>query len=231
MELAYVLVYVGLALMVLLSGIGSAIGVSKGGNATIGALKKREDAFGSYMLLSALPGTQGLYGFAGFFVMNLKLGYARGRNHGTWCCFSRRRPFSWPGCTLFGHSAGQHCRQRYRRDQLRIRRVRKDHGAGRVPRIIRDRGLCRDLFDQQLDLTTAHVPSLRAGTAFQCGGHPASGTASNGWPFSGRSAGSGLSRRRDLFGREIIFEARRRESKNYGIFTRLLYGHGIWKIR
>ncbi|MDD4193234.1 MAG: V-type ATP synthase subunit K [Mangrovibacterium sp.] len=74
MDLAYVLVYVGLALMVLLSGIGSAIGVSKGGNATIGALKKREDAFGSYMLLSALPGTQGLYGFAGFFVMNLKLG-------------------------------------------------------------------------------------------------------------------------------------------------------------
>lgn len=67
------LVYTGLALMVLLSGIGSAIGVSKGGNATIGALKKREDAFGSYMLLSALPGTQGLYGFAGFFVLNLKL--------------------------------------------------------------------------------------------------------------------------------------------------------------
>ena len=73
MELAYVLVYVGLALMVLLSGIGSAIGVTKGGNATVGALKKREDAFGSYMLLSALPGTQGLYGFAGFFVLNLKL--------------------------------------------------------------------------------------------------------------------------------------------------------------
>ncbi len=73
MDLAYILVYVGLALMVLLSGIGSAIGVSKGGNATIGALKKREEAFGSYMLLSALPGTQGLYGFAGFFVLNLKL--------------------------------------------------------------------------------------------------------------------------------------------------------------
>ena len=30
------------------------------------------DAFGSYMLLSALPGTQGLYGFAGFFVINSK---------------------------------------------------------------------------------------------------------------------------------------------------------------
>ena len=73
MDLAYILIYIGLALMVLLSGIGSAIGVSKGGNATIGALKKREEAFGSYMLLSALPGTQGLYGFAGFFVLNMKL--------------------------------------------------------------------------------------------------------------------------------------------------------------
>ncbi len=62
--------YLGLGLMVGLAGIGSAIGVSIGGNATIGALKKNESAFGSYMLLSALPGTQGLYGFAGFFIIN-----------------------------------------------------------------------------------------------------------------------------------------------------------------
>ncbi len=65
-----ILAYAGLALMLVLSGIGSAIGVSMGGNATVGALKKNPDAFGSYMLLSALPGTQGLYGFAGFFVIN-----------------------------------------------------------------------------------------------------------------------------------------------------------------
>ena len=64
------LAYTGLALMLFLAGIGSAIGVSMGGNATVGALKKNPDAFGSYMLLSALPGTQGLYGFAGFFVIN-----------------------------------------------------------------------------------------------------------------------------------------------------------------
>ncbi|MBN2699481.1 MAG: V-type ATP synthase subunit K [Bacteroidales bacterium] len=58
--------------MLILSGIGSAIGVSMGGNATVGALKKNPGAFGNYMLLSALPGTQGLYGFAGFFVINSK---------------------------------------------------------------------------------------------------------------------------------------------------------------
>jgi len=70
MTTALILAYVGLALMVGLAGTGSAIGVVTGGNATIGALKKKDDAFGSYMLLSALPGTQGLYGFAGFFIIN-----------------------------------------------------------------------------------------------------------------------------------------------------------------
>lgn len=64
------LAYIGLGIMVFLSGIGSAIGVSIGGQSAIGALKRREEAFGNYMLLSALPGTQGLYGFAGFFIIN-----------------------------------------------------------------------------------------------------------------------------------------------------------------
>jgi V/A-type H+/Na+-transporting ATPase subunit K len=72
MNTPIIIAYIGLALMVFLSGIGSAIGVVMGGNATIGALKKKDDAFGSYMLLSALPGTQGLYGFAGFFIINSK---------------------------------------------------------------------------------------------------------------------------------------------------------------
>lgn len=70
---AVILAYTGIGLMIGLSGVGSAIGVSIGGKATLGALKKNEEAFGSYMLLSALPGTQGLYGFAGFFILNGKL--------------------------------------------------------------------------------------------------------------------------------------------------------------
>ena len=60
MTTAVILAYIGIALMIALAGIGSAIGVSIGGSATIGALKKNEGAFGKYMLLSALPGTQGL---------------------------------------------------------------------------------------------------------------------------------------------------------------------------
>ncbi|WP_198952494.1 hypothetical protein [Mucilaginibacter sp. MD40] len=58
--------------MIILPGIGSAIGVSIGSNATIGALKKRPDAFGNYMLLSALSGTHGLFGFAAFFIFYSK---------------------------------------------------------------------------------------------------------------------------------------------------------------
>ena len=65
-----VLAYIGLGLMVGLAGVGSIYGVSISGNAAIGAMKKDPDSFGNYMVLSALPSTQGLYGFVGYFVMS-----------------------------------------------------------------------------------------------------------------------------------------------------------------
>ncbi len=61
------LAYLGIALMIGLSGIGSAFGVTITGNAAVGALKK-VDKFGNFIVLTALPGTQGLYGFAGYFI-------------------------------------------------------------------------------------------------------------------------------------------------------------------
>lgn len=70
MGVAIILAYIGIGIMIGLSGVGSAIGVSTAGSAAVGALKKNESAFGSYMLLSALAGTQGLYGFGGFFLIN-----------------------------------------------------------------------------------------------------------------------------------------------------------------
>ncbi|NPA36070.1 MAG: V-type ATP synthase subunit K [Chlorobi bacterium] len=65
---AIVLAYTGIGIMLALTGIGSAYGVTIGGNAAIGAMKKNSDAFGNYLVLSALPGTQGLYGFGAFFI-------------------------------------------------------------------------------------------------------------------------------------------------------------------
>ncbi|HOP14065.1 V-type ATP synthase subunit K [Lentimicrobium sp.] len=64
-----ILAYIGVGLMIGLAGIGSAFGVSIGGNASLGALKKNPDAFGNFLVLSALPGTQGLYGFMGYFIL------------------------------------------------------------------------------------------------------------------------------------------------------------------
>ena len=68
-SLPLILAFTGIGVLVALAGCGSVMGTSYGAMATIGALKKRPDAFGSYMILSALPGTQGLYGFAGYFIM------------------------------------------------------------------------------------------------------------------------------------------------------------------
>lgn len=62
------LAYVGIALMVGLTGIGSCIGLTVCGNAVVGAMKKNPDALGTYIALSALPSSQGLYGFVGFFL-------------------------------------------------------------------------------------------------------------------------------------------------------------------
>ncbi len=67
---AILLAYVGIALAVALSGIGSAYGVTICGNAAIGAYKKNPSASGSYIGLAALPSSQGLYGFVGFFILN-----------------------------------------------------------------------------------------------------------------------------------------------------------------
>lgn len=68
-----ILAYIGIGLMIGLSGIGSTYGVTIAGNAAVGALKKNSDAFGNYIVLSALPGTQGLYGFLGFFLFQGQL--------------------------------------------------------------------------------------------------------------------------------------------------------------
>lgn len=68
MDINLLLAYIGVALMIGLSGIGSSYGVTMTGNAAIGALKKDSSKFGNFLVLTALPGTQGLYGFAGYFM-------------------------------------------------------------------------------------------------------------------------------------------------------------------
>jgi V/A-type H+-transporting ATPase subunit K len=60
----------GAALAVILSGIGSAVGIGYAGRASLGAMSEGTKDFAKYLMLTALPGTQGIYGFvAGFLVM------------------------------------------------------------------------------------------------------------------------------------------------------------------
>ncbi len=57
------LAYMGVAVAVFLAGIGSARGVGIVGEAASGLLSENPDLFGQVVVLQALPGTQGIYGF------------------------------------------------------------------------------------------------------------------------------------------------------------------------
>lgn len=68
-----ILGYLGLGLMLGLAGIGSCYGTTIAGTAAEGALKKDLSKKSKYLLLSALPATQGLYGFVAFLMTKDKL--------------------------------------------------------------------------------------------------------------------------------------------------------------
>ncbi len=53
----------GAVLCALLGGTGSAIGVMAAGKAAAGVTSEKPELFGKMLVLQALPGTQGIYGF------------------------------------------------------------------------------------------------------------------------------------------------------------------------
>ena len=61
--------YLGMAIMFTLAAVGSCYGTTIAGNAAVGAMKKNPNAFGNYIILSGLPASQGLYGFASLFLI------------------------------------------------------------------------------------------------------------------------------------------------------------------
>ena len=73
-EVISILGYIGLGAVLALAGIGSAYGTTIAGNAAEGALKKTPEGSGNYMVLSAVPATQGIYGFVAFLIMLGKMG-------------------------------------------------------------------------------------------------------------------------------------------------------------
>lgn len=59
----YAIAMAGIALCVILCGVGSAIGLYKTGSAAAGILGEDPKKFGKVLVLVLLPATQGIYGF------------------------------------------------------------------------------------------------------------------------------------------------------------------------
>ncbi|MFQ6108668.1 MAG: V-type ATP synthase subunit K [Candidatus Aminicenantales bacterium] len=78
MALGLTIAIMGGAMAAILGGIGSAIGVGLAGQASSGVMSEDPEKFGSLLLLVALPGTQGIYGFLSAFLVILKLGLTTG---------------------------------------------------------------------------------------------------------------------------------------------------------
>ena len=78
MEIGLVLAMIGVFSAVALAGIGSAIGCTISGEASNGVMSEAPENFVNLLILSALPGTQGVYGFVIGFLVILKTGIMGG---------------------------------------------------------------------------------------------------------------------------------------------------------
>lgn len=68
----------GAALAAILAGLGSAIGVQMGGKAAAGVCSEKPELFGKLLILQALPGTQGIYGFLITVMVLIRIGLLGG---------------------------------------------------------------------------------------------------------------------------------------------------------
>jgi len=64
----------GAAMAAALGGFGSALGVQMAGKAAAGVTGEKPELFGKVLILQALPGTQGIYGFLIAVLVLLKIG-------------------------------------------------------------------------------------------------------------------------------------------------------------
>ena len=78
-----VIALIGVALSTILAGMGSAIGVSIAGQASAGVLSEKPELFGRVLILQALPGTQGIYGFLVSILLLTKMGMLGGTGGST----------------------------------------------------------------------------------------------------------------------------------------------------
>lgn len=78
LQIGQIFALVGAALAVILPGIGSAKGVGLVGEGASGVITEDPSKFGQTLILQAIPGTQGIYGFLTGFIIISKLGVLSG---------------------------------------------------------------------------------------------------------------------------------------------------------
>lgn len=69
MEIGVILVFIGATVCAVLGFFGSAIGMTYAGQAATGVATEKPELFGKLLLLQSLPGSQGIYGLVGAFLI------------------------------------------------------------------------------------------------------------------------------------------------------------------
>jgi len=77
-ESAIAVAIAGAAISVFLGGAGSAVGVGLAGLSGAGVISEKPELFGKVLLIQALPGTQGIYGFLGGLLILIQIGLLGG---------------------------------------------------------------------------------------------------------------------------------------------------------
>ncbi len=78
MNWGFVYAIAGAAVSVVFAGFGSSIGIGIAGQASDGLLSEEPEKFGNILILTVLPGTQGIYGFVAAFIIMLRVGLIGG---------------------------------------------------------------------------------------------------------------------------------------------------------
>lgn len=78
METGTLIAIIGAILATISCGLGSAIAVQMGGKAATGVLSEKPELFGKLLILQALPGTQGIYGFLTAVLVMVNIGVLGG---------------------------------------------------------------------------------------------------------------------------------------------------------
>ena len=78
MSTGTIIAIIGAAFAAILAGVGSAYGVRLTGQAAAGVVSEKPDIFGKLLVIEALPGTQGIYGFLVAVIVMVRIGVLGG---------------------------------------------------------------------------------------------------------------------------------------------------------